>query len=105
MQPVDMRCDVCGATRRSRRAPRTRFLRALGVDRWDWSLWSELAEPSSGGSSERPLAVAAGLNPRSPEVAALRSGRLTMKAAAQVFRAAGLNERRRHGSREAKGGK
>jgi O-antigen ligase len=58
--------DVAGA--------RASFRRALALDRQNWSLWYALAETSSGEARARTLAAAARLNPRSPEVAALRSG-------------------------------
>jgi O-Antigen ligase len=57
------------------KAARASFLRALRIDDKEWSLWYELAEAGSGTARAHALAVAARLNPRSPEVAALRSGR------------------------------
>ncbi len=52
---------------------RASFLRALARNRQDWNLWYELAEVESGEGRARALAEAVRLNPRSPEVAALRS--------------------------------
>jgi O-antigen ligase len=54
---------------------RASFLHALTLDRQNWSLWYGLAEAGAGEGRARALARAAQLNPRSPEVAALRSGR------------------------------
>jgi O-Antigen ligase len=53
---------------------RAGFLHALTLDRQNWGLWYGLAESSSGEGRARALARAAQLNPRSPEVAAARSG-------------------------------
>lgn len=55
-------------------AARRSFRHALERDRSDWAIWLDLAQASDGAARDRALAEAARLNPRSPEVAALRAG-------------------------------
>jgi hypothetical protein len=51
------------------------FRRAIALDTPNWNLWYDLAQASQGSQRINALARAAQLNPRSPELAGLRSGR------------------------------
>jgi O-antigen ligase len=53
---------------------RRSYLRAIARDETEWSLWFGLAQASRGPERARALGRALELNPRSPELAALRRG-------------------------------
>jgi hypothetical protein len=53
---------------------RRSFRRAIALDESEWSLWFGLAEASHGAERSQALSRALELNPRSPELAALRRG-------------------------------
>jgi hypothetical protein len=55
-------------------AARTSFRSAIERDSENWGLWYELATASEGRARERALVRAERLNPRSPEIAALKAG-------------------------------
>jgi len=55
------------------RAARASLRHAIRLNETDWNIWYELAEASSGAERARALAVAARLNPLSPEIAAVQS--------------------------------
>jgi hypothetical protein len=54
-------------------AARASFRKAIARDRREWTLWYELALASQGTAQLQALAEASRLNPRSPEIADLRS--------------------------------
>jgi Flp pilus assembly protein TadD len=54
-------------------AARVSFRSAIRKDSGDWNLWFDLARASTGAAQKDALAHASGLNPLSPEIAALRS--------------------------------
>jgi len=70
-QPWELLGDVQLA-RGDLRAARQSFRTALAKDHANWSLWLDLAKATRGRARRQALARAAGLAPRSPEIAELR---------------------------------